>query len=98
MSEINITLILAAFSMVGSLFAIFKAVKDPDARNEKAVALLKEQLNTERMVTSETVKTMQNCLHTVEIKIDRQSENMREMAVLVGKLETTIEERIPRKV
>jgi hypothetical protein len=97
MSEININLILSILALGGALFAIFKAVKDPDARNEKTVAVLKEQLNTERMVTAETVKTMQNCLHTVESKIDIITSNLGSQAILIGKLETIINERVPKK-
>jgi hypothetical protein len=97
MNELNINLIVSIVALGSALFAIFKAVKDPDAKNEKAVALLKEQLNTERLVTAETVKTMQNCVHTVEGKIETLTSNLNSQAILIGKLETIINERIPKK-
>jgi len=97
MNELNINLILSIIAILSAAFAVFKAVKDPDAKNERSVVLLKEQLNTEKMVTAETVKTIQNCLHTVEIKQDDIIKNQNLLAVSVGKLETIIDERIPRK-
>lgn len=47
---------------------------------------------------SDAMTLAQNHTHTVDVKVDKLIESVNALAIQVGKLETRIDERIPRKI
>ena len=97
-----------ALGILGVIFSIFRYFKDPQIISEKKDALLAQQVQWSVEATERRFKEMQesfnglllqsnNHIHTVDVKVDKVSENMNILSNEITKLGTIIEERIPKK-
>jgi len=91
-------LIISVFTLLGFLFAAYKFFRDPDIKADKSIDLLKEKLKSAEALNMETIKTMQNCLHTLTSKVEKLDTTIIDQGKELTKLSTIIEERIPKKV
>ena len=92
----NIQFIVSVTTLIGFIIVAYKTFSDPDIKTDKSIEILKEQIKQEKQLSFQVVKTMQNDLHTLSGEI---KENRREIKLLCEgliKLETIIDERIPR--
>lgn len=97
----NITFILA---LLGVLFGIYHYFKNPQIKSDKTEALLEQSIKTISEKFDDKFKTLEtqilrletNHIHTLETKIDANKHMVNLLAIQVGKLETKIDERIPR--
>lgn len=94
--------------LIGVIFTIYHYFKNPQIKGEKFDALIKQSLeyiskmNEERFKTmqsnfDELVKQNQNHLHTLDTKVDMLCKCSEDMSRAIVKLDTIIEERIPKK-
>ncbi len=101
----NISLTIAVLSV---MFGIFFYFKNPQIDSDKKDALLAQQVQWEKEATEkrfvdmgirmDTALTLaQNHTHTVDIKCDKLIESVNALSIQFGKLETIIDERIPKK-
>lgn len=98
MSEININLILSILALGSAIFAIYKYFRTPDEKADKSITILDRELAEQKRLAAEAVKTTQNCIKTLETKIDIQSSGLSDFGNRLTRLETIIDERIPRKI
>ena len=105
LTQSNITFIIGLFGIV---FTIYHSIKNPQMKGEKFDAIIKERFdltqksNDRRFedmykTMAESTKLNQNCIHTVEIKVDSLADSVNKSNIKIAKLSTIIEERIPRK-
>lgn len=93
----DLQLLMTFITLAGVLIAIYKAFRDPDVRADKEIDLLKARIVSQEALTSETVKTNQNCIHSLEKEVSGMKDQIGFINVSIGKLETIIDERIPKK-
>lgn len=94
----NIQFIVSLATLVGFIVIAYKTFRDPDVKADKSIEVLKEQIKQEKQLSFQVVKTMQNDLHSLSGEI---KENRREIKTLcegIVKLETIINERIPKRI
>lgn len=90
----NLTFIVA---ILGVIFGVYHFFRNPDIKNDKAICLLENELKSSKEISTIAIKTMQNDVHTLNSKIDSLSLEVKQLCIMVGKLETIINERLPRK-
>jgi hypothetical protein len=101
----NITFIIGVLAFLFSIFIYFKTPQEKSQTND---AVFEERMKNlqetnERRFKGihdeiiEVNKTNQNCFHSVENKVDVLRNEVGSMNVSIGKLETIINERIPKK-
>ena len=93
----NIQFIISIVTLLGFFFIAYRTFRDPDIQADKSIALLKDQLRYEREITDRSLEIQKNCLHTLEVKVESQNKAVVGIGETVMKLQTIIEERIPRK-
>lgn len=91
----NITFIIA---ILGTAFGIYHFFRNPDISNDKAICILQGELENAKEISALMVKTMQNDIHSLGVKIDNLGMEIKNQALVVKALETIIEERIPKKM
>jgi hypothetical protein len=101
----NITFIIGILATCFGVFVYFKSPQEKSVTND---AVFEERIKNLQEVNERRFKdvheeikeintTNQNCFHTVEKKVDILKDEIVGMKVLIGKLETIINERIPKK-
>jgi len=93
----NIQFIISIVTLLGFIFIAYRTFRDPDIQADKSISLLKDQLQYERRITDKSLETQQNCLHSLEMKVQLQNEAIAGLSDTVIKLQTIIEERVPKK-
>lgn len=94
--------------LIGIIFTIYHYFKNPQIKGEKFDALLKQQVEFICKINEERFKGIQanfiellsqnkNHIHTIDIKVDKLSGITEDLSKAIVKLETIIEERIPKK-
>jgi len=104
----NITLqeIVLIIGVLSVIFSVFLYFKNPQIKAEKFDALIKQNIEflqkefSEKFIgfDKQLCNLKDNHLHTMSEDIKSLTKTVNELAVLVGKLETKIDERIPRKM
>lgn len=100
--------ILFGLGIIGTIFTIYHYFKNPQVDSEKKDALLAQQVQwnieaTERRFTEiqssikDAFLLAQNHTHTVDVKVDGISKEVKELSTAIVKLSTIIEERILKK-
>ena len=101
----NVTFVLG---ILGVIFTIYNYFKNPQTQEEKKAALLAQQVQWTIEGSERRFKDMQesfnglllqsnNHIHTVDTKVDVLTGKINDMAVIIEKLSTIIDERIPKK-
>lgn len=100
--------IMFVLGIGGVVFAIYRYFKDPQTQDEKAAALLAQQVKFITEASEARFKTMQenfqqlllqsnNHIHTVDTKVEALTTTVNDMGKEIVKLGTIIEERIPHR-
>lgn len=98
----NVSFVLA---LLGVLFGVYHYFRNPQIKSDKIDALLQQSLQNLSAKFDEKFKSLDtqimrletNHIHTLDVKLDKNAEAVNLLAIQVGKLETKIDERIPRK-
>ena len=101
----NITFVIG---LIGIIFTIYNYFRDPQIKGERVDALIDQRIgfiqesNDRRFgdvhKEIEAVnKLNQNCIHTIETKVDTLTSSVNDSKVEIGKLATIIDERIPKR-
>ena len=97
----KISIVMQVISLIGILFAVFLYFKKPQEKAETTDAVFKERMDNYDTTTKEAIKLALNHSHTVESKLDshiKESQTKGEAdARWQGRMETLLEERLPRK-
>lgn len=104
----TLSFILSLLGLFGIVFTVYNYFKNPQEESEKTVGLLAQKINltdganekkfediTKRI--SEAMTLSQNHIHTIDTKLDKHIEATNLLSIQIAKLETTINERIPKK-
>jgi hypothetical protein len=95
--EVNINLIVSGLTLIGIIIAVYKSIHKPDEDADKRIALLKDQLISERKTTDMAIQTTQNCLHSLEKEVAGHRTEVVNMGKELVRLATIIEERLPKQ-
>ena len=90
----SVTFIIA---LGGVAFGIYHALRNPDINNDKAISVLKEELKSAKEITALSVKTAQNDIHSLGLRIESLDLTIKNLSFTVATLTTIIDERLPRK-
>lgn len=101
--------ILFALGIFGIVFSVFRYFRDPQVKSDKSDALMEQRMQYERDATRARFKEMQdgitastalaqNHIHTVDTKVDGLVSLCAQMGKDLVKLQTIIDERIPKKI
>lgn len=93
----NIQFIISLTTLIGFIIVAYKTFSDPDIKADKSIDLLKEQIKQEKELSFQIVKTMQNDLHSLAGQIKENRDEIKLLCEGFVKLETIIDERIPRQ-
>ena len=93
----NLQFIISIATLLGFVFVAYRTFRDPDIKADKAIDILKEQIKAEKEITLQSLKTIQNDLHTLGCQVDEQRKEVKDLGQTVTRLQTIIEERIPKK-
>lgn len=102
----NITFVLG---LIAIMFSVYSYFRTPQVDSEKKDALLAQQVQWEKESTAARFEEMtkmigatttmaQNHIHTVDTKVDALIGTVNALSNSVTRLETVINERIPRKI
>jgi len=94
----NLEFIISIATCIGFIILAYKTFRDPDIKSDKSIELLKAELKSARELSFQTVKTMQNDLHTLNNQVSDNSKEIVELCKCFVRLKTIIEERIPKKI
>lgn len=94
----NLQFIVSMATLLGFVFVAYRTFRDPDIKADKAIDIMKEQIKAEKEIALQSLKTIQNDLHTLGNQVDENRKEVKDLALVVTKLQTIIEERIPKKV
>lgn len=100
--------ILFVIGLGGIIFTLFKAFYDPQKKSEtndllmdQKTKFLKEEYDKKFALIQADISTLtvqnKNHLHTLDVKLDTISSSVGDLRNSVVKLETIVEERIPKK-
>jgi len=93
----NIQFVISIATLLGIVFAIYKYFRTPDEKAATEILILKRDLEEQKKMSFEMVKTNQNCIHGLEEKIKGQQDELGKLSNKVVELATIINERIPKK-
>lgn len=79
--------ILFGVSILGTAIALYRSIREPDEKADKSIGLLTLQLN----------EIKSNHLHTLDLKMDRMETQVTSMRMDLTKVNTILEERLPKK-
>lgn len=92
---ITVPNVLFALLIAEKTFVIFNYFKNPQIQNDKNDLLLSASVAS----LKETVQHMKdNDLHTIQKTLEMHENTMKIMAIEAAKLQTIIDERIPKKI
>ena len=96
----TVTFIIA---ISGVLFGVYHFFRNPADKNkaeigeaDKRICLLDQMLKDSSERNEMLVKTQTNHLHTLEVGVNRNNENIRKVSNDVIKLSTILDERLPK--
>jgi len=92
----NLQFIISSLTLLGFVFVAYRTFREPDIKADKAIDILKEQIKAEKEISLQSLKTIQNDLHALGYQVDENRKEIKDLGVNVVKLQTIIEERIPR--
>jgi hypothetical protein len=98
MNLTDIQFIISIATLLGIVYAVYRTFRDPDIKADKSISLLKEQLAYEKTTASLAIQTNQNCIHSLQGEVNDMKNDIGTLNVSIGKLETIINERIPKKL
>jgi hypothetical protein len=90
----NVTFLIA---LGGVAFGIYHFFRNPDVNADKRICLLEGMVKFERERNNELFEAQKNHLHTLQVGQDAISQNIQSLCVQIAKLNTIIDERIPKK-
>ncbi len=104
----TLSFILGLLSLIGIIFGVYNYFKNPQEVADQNAKLLAQQVKltdetnqkkfediTKRI--SEAMTLSQNHIHTIDTKLDKHIEATNLLSIQIAKLETTINERIPKR-
>jgi hypothetical protein len=90
----EVTLVIA---LVGVVSSVMLWVMGPQTQNNLAIELLKQQSENQQKVIETVTKTQQNDTQEVKGQIFEAKEQLADLKAEIIKLQTIIDERIPKK-
>lgn len=87
----NITFILGVLAII---FSIYNYFRNPQVKSEQTDALMSQEIKN---LTEKLQLLMNNDIHEIKGMLLRMSGEFTSLSVLVGKLETKLDERVPKK-
>lgn len=90
----NVTFIIA---LGGIMFGIYHFFRNPDIAADKRICLIEKMLEDEKIKNELLIKNQQNHLHSIEVSVNKNNENIKTLTNEFVKLSTIIDERIPKK-
>lgn len=93
----KIQLAISVLTLLAMIFAVYKYFRNPDIKADKEICLLKQELKEHKDMSSELIKTNQNCLHSLEKEVASLKGEVNGVNLEIVRLGTIIEERIPKK-
>lgn len=90
----QVSLIIA---IIGAVLAVMAWVQNPATANKEQIEYLKGEIVKNQALSDQLTKTQQNDLHTIEGKLEAQQAILLELQKQGVKLETILNERIPKK-
>lgn len=87
----NIALILG---IGGTIFGVYSYFKDPQIKLETNDTVFAVEM---RNLKGELANLRDNHVHTLEVKLDITNKSIFDMAIQMTRLQTTLEERLPKK-
>jgi len=97
----KISIALQLITFIGIIFSVYLYFRRPQEKSETTDAVFNERMNNYEATTKEAIALALNHSHTVESKLDshiKESQTKGECdARWQGRVETLLEERLPRK-
>ncbi len=90
----NIDLIVNIVTLIGVIFAVYLAFRKPQERSEITDAEMRKDIIALRV---DLVNLRDNHVHTLDTKLDVTNKSVQDLALQLTRLNTIIEERIPKK-
>lgn len=87
--------IMFAVNMVGIIFLVYNSFRTPQIRSEENDSIFALRLDT---LEDKLVNLRDNHVHTLDVRIQEQSKNVETIMQSLVRLETKLEERLPKKV
>ena len=91
-NEVSLVVAIGAFILGGYIY-----VTEPGAHNDVAIQLQEERIAAQRQTIDELTKTQQNDIKEVKNEIAGMRAEVQILTNNITKLQTIIEERIPKK-
>jgi uncharacterized protein YlxW (UPF0749 family) len=82
-------------TLIGVIIMVYRSIFSPQARSDKNDAVLSEEI---KAIRAELANLRDNHIHSLETKLDKTNEAVRDLSIQMARLNTIIEERIPRKI
>ena len=92
----NIQFVVSLTTLIGFIILAYKTFRDPDIAADKSIDLLKGQIKQEKELSFQIVKTMQNDLHSLSGEVKENRNDIKLLCASVIRLETIIDERLPK--
>lgn len=83
--------------LAGTVIGVFMFLTSPQQRSDTAIELLRQQLEQNQKTVESLIGTQKNDFHTLQKTIDEVRAEQQKLQESVIKLNTIIEERIPKK-
>lgn len=87
----NITFVLG---LVAILFSVYNSFRKPQIESDKTESLLSQSIARLQL---DLTNLRDNHIHTLDQKIEEQNKNINGLSLIVTRLSTIIDERIPAK-
>lgn len=94
----NLQFIVSIITLLGFVFVVYRTFHEPDVKADKSITILDRELTEQKKLANEALIITQNCIHSLELKTEVQIKQLNILTNRIIKLETIIEERLPRKV
>ena len=91
----NITFLIA---LGGVAFGIYHFFRAPDIESKEELIRLNAVFDAYKEIADKSEKTAVNHLNSIDIKLDNILGENKNMSIQIAKLETTVNERLPKKV
>lgn len=96
--DLDYQAIIFVLGLMGTVFTVYNYFKNPQIKLEKQDLLVGERISD---LGKQLSNLRDNHLHTIEVKMDthisNQAINERETAMMLTRLQTILEERLPLK-
>lgn len=81
-------------SIIGMLFLVYRNWRAPQEKSEKESIRLADEFSRLR---ADFINLRDNHVHTLDVKLDETNKSITNLAIEYARLNTIIEERIPKK-